>query len=131
MVTTHAFSAVSRGKWIVDSGATCHMCNDREQFIDFKDMSNTQEATLGDGHTLDGTGIGTVKIEALLPDGNTRNCRLENVLYVPKLSYNLLSVSKATEAGTTTKFSGLGCEFITSVCVHVFGNSFICREIFH
>ena len=112
MVTTHALSTVSRGKWIVDSGATCHMCNDQEQFVEFRKLSNTQEVTLGDGHTLDGTGIGVVKIETLLPDGNTQMCRLEKVLYVPDLSYNLLSVSKATEAGNTTNFSGPGCEIV-------------------
>ena len=112
MITTHALSTVSRGKWIVDSGATCHMCNDREQFVDFKELSNKQEVTLGDGHTLDGTGIGTVRIKTLLPDGNSRKCRLEKVLYVPKLSYNLLSVSKAAEAGNTTNFSGTGCEIV-------------------
>ena len=54
---------------MVDSGATYHMCNDREQFVDFKELSNKQEVTLGDGHTLDGTGIGIVRIETLLPDG--------------------------------------------------------------
>ena len=101
-----------RGKWIVDSGATCHMCNDQEQFVEFRKLSNTQEVTLGDGHTLDGTGIGVVKIKTLLPDGNTQTCRLEKVLYLPDLSYNLLSVSKATEAGNNTNFSGPGCEIV-------------------
>ena len=47
MVTTHALSIVSRGKWIVDSGATCHMCNDREQFVDFVELFNIQKVTLG------------------------------------------------------------------------------------
>ena len=88
------------------------MCNDREQFVDFKDLSNTQEVTLGDGHTLDGTGIGTVRIETLLPDENSQKSRLEKVLYVPKFSYNLLIVSKAAEAGNTTNFSGTGCEIV-------------------
>ena len=91
------------------------MCNDREQFIDFRELSNIQEVTLGDGHTLDGMGIGTVRIETLLPDGNTQKCRLEKVLYVlyvPELSYNLLSVSKVVEAGNTTNFSKTGCEIV-------------------
>ena len=68
------------------------MCNDRAQFVDFKELSNTQEVTLGDGHTLNGTGIGTVWIETLLPDGKSRKCRLEKV--------------------HTTKFSGTGCEIL-------------------
>ena len=112
MMTTHALSSVSRGKWIVDSGATCHMCNDREQFVKFEQLSESQEVTLGDGHTLRGTGVGTVEIETLLPDGSTRKCKLQKVLYVPNLSYNLLSVSKAAETGNTTKFTGTGCDII-------------------
>lgn len=62
MVATHALSSVSKGKWIVDSGATYHICNDREQFVEFTQLRKTQEVTLGDGHTLDGTGIGTVSM---------------------------------------------------------------------
>ena len=56
--------------------------------------------------------IGTVKIETLLPDGNTQKYRLEKVLYVPKLSYNQLCVSKAAEAGNTTNVSGTVCEIV-------------------
>ena len=37
-------------------------------------------------------------------------CKLMDVLYVPKLSYNLLSVSKATEAAATTEFNEQGCQ---------------------
>ncbi len=55
-----------------------------------------------------GTHESSIAENTILPDGNTRN-RLKNVLYEPKLSYNLLSVSKATEAGNTTKF---GCEIV-------------------
>ena len=29
MITTYALLSVSRGKWVIDSRATCHMCNDR------------------------------------------------------------------------------------------------------
>ena len=38
---------------------------------------------------------------------------MENVsLYVPKLSYSLLSVSKATESGRTTKFDETSCQIL-------------------
>ena len=53
-----------------------------------------------------------MRIKTLLPDRNTQKCRLKKVLYVPKLSYNLLSVSKVAEAGNTTNFSGSGCEIM-------------------
>ena len=46
----------------MDSGATCHMCNDREQFVNFEQLSASQKVTLGDGHTLRGIGVGTVEL---------------------------------------------------------------------
>ena len=39
-----------------------------------------------------------------LPNGTIWRCNLHYVLLVQKLAYNLLSVSKAAEAGMTTKF---------------------------
>ena len=66
--------------------------------------------TLGDGSPLEGPAEGTVKLDMILPDGGTQKCKLKNVLYVPKLSYSLLSVSKASEAGKTTKFDKCGCK---------------------
>ena len=44
-------------------------------------------------------------MEVKLCDGKTKSCRACDVLYVPKLFYNLLSVSKAAETGKTTKFN--------------------------
>ena len=39
-----------------------------------------------------------------LPGGVLQECRLHDMLLVPDLSCNLLSVSKATEAGKTVEF---------------------------
>lgn len=114
LVTVHALAATctSRGSWIVDSGATCHMSNNKELFVELRELSTPQEVTLGDGRSLVGTAEGTVKLEMLLPDGSTKRCRLENVLLVPKLSYSLLSVSKASNAGKITRFDKSGCEIL-------------------
>ncbi len=71
-MTIHALSAVSRRNWIVDSGATCHMCNDREHFSKIKMLKSPQDVTLGDGHPLQATAEGTVTLETLLPDGSTK-----------------------------------------------------------
>ncbi len=45
-----------------------------------------------------------------LPNKKWNECRLLDVLYVPKLSYNLLSISKATELGNSTDFNEKGCQ---------------------
>ena len=67
--------------------------------------------SLGDGSSLDVTGQGTVEMDMLLADGIRRECALKNVLYVPKLAYNLVSVSRAAEAGRMAHFDDSSCEF--------------------
>ena len=113
-VMAHALATGSDSKsgWIVDSGATCHMSNNEAEFVELQKLPSPLEVTLGDGHTLEATAEGTVLLETLLPDGSTNVCRLKNVLLVPKLSYSLLSVSKASIAGKTTKFDRTGCEIL-------------------
>ena len=110
-VTIHALAATFSGTWIVDSGATCHMCNDKNLFTDMRDLDTPQQVTLSDGSPLEGPAEGTVKLEMILPDGSTQNCKLKNVLYVPKLLYNLLSVSKASEAGKPQNLTSVGPKF--------------------
>ena len=43
-------------------------------------------------------------LSLVLPGGITNGCQLHDVLYVPDLSYNLLSISKMTEAGKKVNF---------------------------
>ena len=90
--------------WIVDSGATCHVCNSKELFEDFNPLSEPQKVALGDGRTLEAIGTGAVEVKLELPGGESKIGRLNKVLYVPTLAYNLLSVAKATEAGKTVTF---------------------------
>ena len=57
LIAFHALSADSRCNWIVNAGATCHMCNNRKMFANFR---RPQDVTLGDGHVLEATGEGIV-----------------------------------------------------------------------
>ena len=88
------------------------MCNDKSLFVDLRHLSTPQEVTLGDGSSLEGLAEGTVKFDAILPSGNTQKCSFENALFVPKLSYSLLSVSKASECGKTMKVNKSGCQIL-------------------
>ena len=49
--------------WIVDSGATCLICNSKELFEDFNPLSEPQKVALGDGHILEVIGTGTVELK--------------------------------------------------------------------
>ena len=114
LVIQHALSAgvdhksFGDGNWIVDSGATCHICHDCNSFVELNTLEKPLDVTLGDGHTLKAVGRGTVIL--ILKSGClTRKCKLNDVLYVPELTYNLLSVSKAVEKGITVTFNERGC----------------------
>ena len=80
----------------MDSGATCHMCSNKELFSELCPVAKKTDVTLGDGRQLEATGRGNVSLTMNLPNG-AHKCRLLDVLYVPSLAYNLLSVSKAAE----------------------------------
>ena len=71
------------------------MCNDEKLFESFEHLYKPQEVTLGDENALESIGPGNVSLEMRLSAGKTKRCVLRNVLYVPKLAYNLLSVTKA------------------------------------
>ena len=111
MLVSNALVAKSKDDWIVDLGATCHMCNDQSMLMGLKQVGPNEKVTLGDGNSLCVAGEGTVDMDMLLNDGVKRGCALKKALYVPKLAYNLVSVSRAAEAGKTVHFDDSGCEF--------------------
>ena len=109
----HMLSANTAGgtdSWIVDSGATCHMCNDEKLFVELHSLKQPMEVMLGDGHIIKAVGHGDIMLQMNTEPGKSKLCKVRDVMYVPKISYNLLSVSKASEFGNTTKFSRSGCQ---------------------
>lgn len=57
--------------WIVDSGATSHMCYDCRQFIELHTLEGPLDVMLGDGRSLKAAGEGTVMLNVRLPNGKT------------------------------------------------------------
>ncbi|KAK4327560.1 hypothetical protein Pmani_001967 [Petrolisthes manimaculis] len=59
LLAAHAMSACDKNvlanTWIVDSGATCHMCNNKELFVQYNDKDSVS-VSLGDGHSLEALG---------------------------------------------------------------------------
>ena len=88
------------------------MCNNQAAFVQMEKFASSEKVTLGDGRSLDDVGQGTVNAMMILPDGSTRECALQKVLYVPELAFNLVSVSKATEASKIVQFDITGCSFL-------------------
>ena len=48
-------------------------------------------------------------LNMVLRNGESKSCTLHDVLYVPKLSYNLLSVAEASQKGKIVKFTKSAC----------------------
>ena len=108
----HALATVTeeeKKKWLVDSGATKHMGNDKKQFDKLTPLEKPEKIKVGDGYYVESTMQGNVKLN-LNVDGKDKTITLRNVLYVPDLSYNLLSVAKATDSGKQVTFDDNGCD---------------------
>ena len=112
LVVQHALSSKynAPNRWILDSGATCHMCNQEILFSDFQRLQKPLYVVLGDGRSLQATGLGSVVLKMKLPNGMSKPCTLHNVLLVPSLAYNLLSVTSASKKGKIVTFSKMKCE---------------------
>ncbi|KAF2350439.1 hypothetical protein FHG87_018805 [Trinorchestia longiramus] len=64
--------------WIVDSGATQHMCNKKSQFSSYSDLSSPVRVEISDGRALKDVGVGDVRLKITLPNmqNGTKGYRL-------------------------------------------------------
>lgn len=83
--------AAQYNDWVLDSGASQHMCKDKTQFTNFTTCSTS--VTIADNSKMDATGRGDIQIMTQ----NGKSFTLQNVLYVPQLASNLISVTRATQ----------------------------------
>ena len=74
--------------WIIDSGASQHMCNDKNSFSKLTKLSQPIQIVIGDGKKLVADSIGNVVIQIISPEGKTINCTITDVLFVTDLAYN-------------------------------------------
>ena len=97
-----------KDKWILDSGATQHMCNNKAWFAELKIFEEPKLASVGDGKKIPVLGIGNVNIVAMV-NGSEVTGTLTNVSFILSLATNLMSVSAAAKRGISASFSGSGC----------------------
>ena len=111
LVVQHALSADGRirDRWILDSGATCHMCNKKSLFSHLVPLQSSITIALGDGHSLQAIGHGNVTLKMKLPLERVETCTLHDVLFVPDLAYNLLSITAASKWRKVTTFTEEVC----------------------
>jgi hypothetical protein len=100
------FLSYAKSTWWIDSGATIHVVNSLQGFITWRNLQR---------------GIGELPLEL----NNGFILRLHNVLYVPSLSRNLISVSCLDE-------DGFDCQFGNKQCLIIFDSKVVglsCMEM--
>ena len=97
--------------WIIDSGATIHMCNKKEYLTDYV-LKEGHYVTISDGSKIPIEGFGSLIFNILGEDNLQYKFILEDVAFVPKLAVNLISVKELTNLNITVAFANGKCKII-------------------
>ena len=85
--------------WIDDGGSVRHYTHDRRAFKTF--LSFEGSMCVGNGETLDITGVGSIEFTSTTPAGN-KIVLLREVYYVPGIMANLISNTELDKHGIKT-----------------------------
>ena len=115
--------------WLIDSGASRIMCSNRHWFHSFTPLTNPIMITLGDNSTIPATGQGRILVHMNAGGHYERNL-LQDILYIPDMGGNLLSVSHFARCGAEVRFKDIGCKLLNwqkeTTCVgSLHGNLYI------
>jgi transposase InsO family protein len=104
-LSTHLQTVASKPQqtdlWYLDSAATSYMTNCKDLFITYKQGKDT--VTVADGRQLTSQGQGTIRVQF-----GSEWVRIHQVLYVPGLQGNLLSIGQLAEKGIECQFTSQG-----------------------
>jgi hypothetical protein len=95
-------SSTVTGVWYVDSGASYHMTRRKEFFSSLQEGGMNLLIELGDDACYKAQGIGTVSFQR----ESGKPLRITDVLYVPGLTKNLISVLTLEDEGFEVTFHG-------------------------
>jgi transposase InsO family protein len=124
-VCSHVFVAKSISDWIIDTGATRHVARDRAGFVDYRKIpAGTHVVYMGNGSYEEALGVGSYQLH--LRTGRT--LLLQDVLYVPGVLYNLLSVFTLLQLGYDFHLSLNGLDILLDDVI--FGHGSICESLF-
>ena len=85
--------------WVADTGATKHMTGNKDWLSEMK--RSTCSVSTGGGHVMTCEGIGKVSLTVNIK-GTKSDVTLHDVLYIPELTVNLFSTTRAVVHGNAT-----------------------------
>lgn len=115
---------VQNSSWIVDSGASDHMTGQSQQFTSYHPCPGNLKIRIADGTLSTVAGKGSVILSP--------HITLKNVLHVPNLACNLLSISKlAVDQNCEAKFSTFQCIFQDISSGKTIGSAKACSGLYY
>jgi len=97
LVSPESAESQANEPWIrLDSAAEEHGFRDRDMFLNLEAIAPRQVAGLGSAIV---TEAGSVEMTLTAPGGGTTSLYLENVLFVPDLAFNLVSIGRLEDVG--------------------------------
>ena len=94
-------------KWVIDSGASRHTCCRRDWFRTFTQAS--EKLQVGNEDWVEATGKGSIHVICDLGNGKESEVIFKEVLYIPKMSFNLFSTIEAAKNGAKISMDNRGC----------------------
>jgi hypothetical protein len=94
---------LSSNQYVLDSGCTSHMINDRGLFVDFVPATGKQ-CRNANASVSEVVGTGSVRVYLVDSEGCSRSVLLKDCLYLPCHVRNLLSISALETNGVTVSF---------------------------
>ncbi len=109
---TTAYSRYTSSSWLVDSGATTHMCNSKALFTDYQSLQPPEQVqgAFTDSNCL-ATGRGTVRLQ-MQNEAGSHVLELKRCLHIPDLTVNLISIPQLDKAGYTALCRDGGCHLL-------------------
>lgn len=117
--SSNAFNAVfltgnfDKSEWYIDSGCSVHLTSRKDWIQNVQHAGKLRQITVANDNKLSVECCGDVEI-ITIADNKDHSVTISEVLYVPKLMTNLLSVSKLIENKNKVVFNENGCDIFNS-----------------
>lgn len=92
--------------WFIDLEVSIHMSCNKNWLKNFHEKDDGRKIYLGNNRSHDVKGCGYISVQ--LPNGHVK--QLSNVMYVPRIKKNMISVSAITDQGLKVEFLKGGCQ---------------------
>lgn len=102
--------STTNDSWLLDSGASRHMTRKKDWYSSFKPLQEPMNVTVGNNAKCPVEGTGTIAFS--IQEGETKE--LSDVLLVPQLKKNLISVAAITDRNLEVCFKRTGAEILNA-----------------